>query len=101
MHGFALNCDVDLGWYDRFVPCGIADAGVTSLSAELGHDVTVAETIPVVDGTSTTCSPGRRTTPTPDYDAAARAGRRDCTLLRPGPQSPALTRPAPMLAHCR
>ena len=27
MHGFALNCDVDLGWYDRFVPCGIADAG--------------------------------------------------------------------------
>ena len=31
MHGFALNCDVDLGWYDRFVPCGIADAGVTSL----------------------------------------------------------------------
>ncbi|HEX7740745.1 MAG TPA: lipoyl(octanoyl) transferase LipB, partial [Marmoricola sp.] len=32
MHGFALNCDVDLGWYDRFVPCGISDAGVTSLS---------------------------------------------------------------------
>ena len=27
MHGIALNCDVDLGWYDRFVPCGIADAG--------------------------------------------------------------------------
>ena len=40
MHGFALNCDVDLGWYDRFVPCGIADAGVTSLSQELGRDVT-------------------------------------------------------------
>ena len=34
MHGFALNCDVDLAWYDRFVPCGISDAGVTSLSAE-------------------------------------------------------------------
>ena len=33
MHGFALNCDVDLSWYDRFVPCGIADAGVTSLTA--------------------------------------------------------------------
>ena len=46
MHGFALNCDVDLGWYDRFVPCGIADAGVTSLSAELGRDVTVAEVAP-------------------------------------------------------
>ena len=41
MHGFALNCDVDLAWYDRFVPCGIADAGVTSLSKELGRDVTV------------------------------------------------------------
>ena len=49
MHGFALNCDVDLGWYDRFVPCGIADAGVTSLSQELGRDVTVAEVIPSVE----------------------------------------------------
>ena len=39
MHGFALNCDVDLGWYDRFVPCGIADAGVTSLTQELGRRV--------------------------------------------------------------
>ena len=48
MHGFALNCDVDLGWYDRFVPCGIADAGVTSLSNELGRDVTVAEVLPSV-----------------------------------------------------
>ena len=46
MHGFALNCDVDLGWYDRFVPCGIADAGVTSLSRELGRDVPVAESSP-------------------------------------------------------
>jgi len=49
MHGFALNCDVDLDWYDRFVPCGIADAGVTSLSAELGRDVTVAEVLPLVE----------------------------------------------------
>ncbi len=43
MHGFSLNADVDLSWYDRFVPCGIADAGVTTLSAELGRDVTVPE----------------------------------------------------------
>ncbi|MCL8251710.1 lipoyl(octanoyl) transferase LipB [Aeromicrobium fastidiosum] len=43
MHGFSLNADVDLSFYDRFVPCGIADAGVTSLSAELGRDVTVPE----------------------------------------------------------
>jgi len=43
MHGFSLNADVDLTYYERFVPCGIADAGVTSLSAELGRDVTVRE----------------------------------------------------------
>ena len=49
MHGFALNCDVDLSWYDRFVPCGIADAGVTTLSEELGRDVTVAEVLPLVE----------------------------------------------------
>jgi lipoyl(octanoyl) transferase len=49
MHGFALNCDVDLSWYDSFVPCGISDAGVTSLSEELGRDVTVAEALPLVE----------------------------------------------------
>jgi lipoyl(octanoyl) transferase len=43
MHGFALNCDPDLAWFDRIVPCGIRDAAVTSLSAELGRDVTVPE----------------------------------------------------------
>jgi lipoyl(octanoyl) transferase len=49
MHGFALNCDVDLSWYDSFVPCGISDAGVTSLTEELGRDVTVAEVLPLVE----------------------------------------------------
>ena len=48
MHGIALNCDVDLGWYDRFVPCGIADAGVTTLSLETGHPVGVPEVLPVL-----------------------------------------------------
>jgi lipoyl(octanoyl) transferase len=49
MHGFALNCDCDLSWFDRIVPCGIADASVTSLSAELGRRVRVSEVRPMVE----------------------------------------------------
>jgi lipoyl(octanoyl) transferase len=41
MHGFALNCDCDLGWFDRIVPCGIQDATVTTLSAEAGRPICV------------------------------------------------------------
>jgi lipoyl(octanoyl) transferase len=43
LHGFAINCDCDLGAFTSIVPCGISDAGVTSLSAELGRTVTVDE----------------------------------------------------------
>lgn len=50
-HGFALNCDPDLGAYDRIVPCGIPDVAQTSLSKELGRQVTVAEVLPVVERT--------------------------------------------------
>jgi lipoyl(octanoyl) transferase len=49
MHGFALNCDNDLAWFDRIVPCGITDASVTTLSRELDRDVTVAEVLPLVE----------------------------------------------------
>jgi lipoyl(octanoyl) transferase len=75
MHGFALNCDVDLSWYDRFVPCGIADAGVTSLSRELGRDVTVSEVIPAVERALRTYLAWQPYTPTPDYDPKPEPGR--------------------------
>jgi lipoyl(octanoyl) transferase len=43
MHGFAMNCNNDLSWFDRIIPCGIRDAGVTTLSKELGRDISVEE----------------------------------------------------------
>jgi lipoyl(octanoyl) transferase len=49
MHGFALNCNCDMTWFDRIVPCGIKDAEVTSLSQELGRDVSVLDVLPFVE----------------------------------------------------
>jgi lipoyl(octanoyl) transferase len=48
-HGFAINANPDLSWYDRIVPCGIADASVTSLSKELGREVSVEELLPIAE----------------------------------------------------
>ncbi len=48
MHGFALNCDCDLSWFDRIVPCGISDATVTTLAAEAGRPVSVADALEVL-----------------------------------------------------
>ena len=49
MHGFAINADCDLTAYDRIVPCGIADAEVTSLTRELGRHVTIEDVLPVLE----------------------------------------------------
>ena len=48
LHGFALNCATDLGWYDAIVPCGLADRGVASLSEVAGRAITVDEALPLV-----------------------------------------------------
>ncbi len=66
MHGFSLNADVDLGYYDRFVPCGIADAGVTSLTSELGRPVGVREAADAVRPHLIELLEWNSYTPTPD-----------------------------------
>ena len=82
MHGFALNCDVDLGWYDRFVPCGIADAGVTSLSEELGRRVTVSDVLPLVERHLRDLLAWGQYDATPDYEPRPEPAR--ISLVRPG-----------------
>ncbi len=49
MHGFALNVAPDLSYFDRIVPCGISDAQVTSMSRELGREVSISEVSPILE----------------------------------------------------
>jgi len=49
MHGFALNCNNSLDGFRKIVPCGIPDSDVTTLSLELGRDVSVAEVTSLVE----------------------------------------------------
>ena len=49
MHGFALNCNNSLVAFRNIVPCGIGDADVTTISLELGRDVSVAEVTPLIE----------------------------------------------------
>ena len=48
MHGFSLNCNNSFDAYDKIVACGLTDAGVTSISRELGRTVTTEQAVPVV-----------------------------------------------------
>jgi lipoyl(octanoyl) transferase len=43
MHGFALNINTDLSYFNHIVPCGIADKAVTSMQAELGREIPVSD----------------------------------------------------------
>ena len=58
MHGFALNCDPDMSAFGNMIPCGIVDAGATSLTTELGRDVPVAEVIDAVEAAMRTVLTG-------------------------------------------
>lgn len=49
MHGFALNVNPDLSWFDRIIPCGLPDAEATSMAKELGRNIDIEEVEPVVE----------------------------------------------------
>jgi lipoyl(octanoyl) transferase len=48
MHGFALNINPDLSAFNKIVPCGIADAKITSMAVELNRNIDIQEVLPVL-----------------------------------------------------
>ncbi len=74
MHGISINADNDLSVYDQFMACGIPDAGVTSLTAELGRDVTVAETATAFTPHLQDLLSWREYTPAPDTTSGTTTG---------------------------
>ncbi|MFD1826512.1 MULTISPECIES: lipoyl(octanoyl) transferase LipB [Mumia] len=74
MHGLALNACVDMRWFDKIVPCGIADAGVTSLSLELARTVTTTEVADALEPHLRELLSWQPYTPSPDLAHVAISG---------------------------
>jgi lipoic acid synthetase len=97
MHGLALNVDPDMSWFDRIVPCGLADKAVTSMAAE-GLGVTVADVVDVltrhagarwapdgaVDHQEVDRAPRRSPVPSPTSAEPAAGGRLRVRLRQAG-----------------
>ncbi len=73
MHGFALNCSNDLAPFESIIPCGISDAGVTTLSAATGRTITPADVLSAVAAEFS----ADFASDTADPPGAHRAGSRD------------------------
>ncbi len=87
LHGFSLNCNSAMTGFDAIVPCGISDAGVTSLSNELGRDVTIEEVTPAVTAALVAALDGELEVadhPVDRVDASAPAGSPQFTTVRFG-----------------